>query len=176
MQDIFEAYPELSALIKKGTKIKYIDLWHDQTNAYDDEDLPYNLPGVFFEFVSNPNTIGNDAQEIPLLINVYLTEFTLADTEENSKTKYSAMQFARNLKAIYKALQNKSGKNFGPLNRIAMSRVPGNPAYITYVQTFTSELIDYSAQPEMELAQVTPGAITPGTKPTTPQNPLFQID
>lgn len=147
MQNWKDLYLELSEKLKKQCKVKWIDLWHNQVNFLEDEH-PFPSPAIFLSFRAlNTQDLGDLIQKVPLQVDVYYFYETFADTHQGAINQNDALGFLDGLTKIHKCLHGSEGVNYNSMRRVGFAPVDTGSAQNLYVQNFTCELIDTSAQP-----------------------------
>lgn len=179
---IAEAYIEICTLLDAVEDILWKDLWAEQLALIDvgengEMELPFDCPAAFIEVGLIPSTIGDNIQSVPASFTIYILDHCLADSYHGSGNQATSLAFLGLIEKVHKALQGKSGEHFGPLQRVAISRVPGTQGgYNAYSITYSSELTDYSGQPEYTQGPAPALNIEAGDpSPLPPQSQMFDL-
>lgn len=183
-QDWGEAYKELCQIIRPkenpeaGIKeIQHIDLWMDQIQHIEEE-YPFPPHSVFINFnAEEVKTVGRNAQEMDMRIDIIYSCDTLADTFDGSETQDIALEFIAICKKLHNKLQSRSGTNFSSLDRVGFRRLPSAPYLLVMVQTYSSVIMDYSGVKQMGEGTITNVTVRPGQKPDqTDTENLFEVN
>jgi hypothetical protein len=146
MQNWSDLYLELANKLKEETNVRWIDLWHNQINFLEEEH-PFPAPAIFLSFRAlATQDMGLKIQKVPLQVDVYYFYETFADTNMGAINQSDAMEFLKGLTAIHQSLHGTEGDNYSSMRRVGFAPVDTGSAQNLYVQNFTCELIDQSAQ------------------------------
>ncbi|HRY33412.1 MAG TPA: hypothetical protein P5531_10640 [Bacteroidales bacterium] len=159
-QDWVAAYIEIAGLIIENIpEIKFVDLWAQQVDSPENE-YPFPVPAAFIEVNSDKiDDLAVNAQAMNMEIRIYLLFIPSEASHEGATGHVDISKFGEILRKIYRLLQGKAGDNFGQCTRIALTREQAPPYEWLYSQTFTTMILDYSAQKayeEGELEEVQP--------------------
>lgn len=149
MQNWTELFKELANKINDSMPdIKHIDLWHNQVNFLDTEH-PFATPAVFLGFRSdNIQDMGLKVQHVKVQIDVYLFYETFADTYKGSANQDNALEFLQFFDQLFATLHGTDGEQYSSMRRVNFAPVDTGGAGNLYLQTFSCELIDYTAMKE----------------------------
>ncbi|MBL8002380.1 MAG: hypothetical protein JNL05_10500 [Flavobacteriales bacterium] len=182
LQDWGLAYQEIATLITtKVPTIKHVDLYWGQDQAVDEDGnwLPFPAPAVFLDFNAlSIEDLAEGRQLITMDVGVKLYRETLSDTHKGSGNQAAALAFIGLMRQLHAALHGAKGTHFGPMSRVALSRVDTQAYVQMYDQVYRTVMLDYGATatyqeedaPPLELPQ-TPPAAAPAPDP----QPLFRI-
>lgn len=176
-QDWLEAYLELCAIFRAEVpEIQHIDLWYDQLN-YADEEYPYPEKCLFMEFNTvGIETLGGNVQDLNTQVRFIFAFDTLSDSYDQSDNQAIALSFGKVMRKIHKTLQGRSGNNFSSLNRVGMGKELAPASCITYAQTYSTIIRDYSALQVTDTTQLQNVKVEiEKADPPTPEQPLFEI-
>lgn len=144
--------PELAEELGGVPDVRYIDLWHEQTD-YLDEELPFPTPAVFIGFTTlGTSDIGALAQDIQLQVDLYVFWETFADTYDGAVMQTEALDFLNLLTVLNVLLHGYTGKDFSTMRKTGFQRMDSGGAGNLYRAVFECTARDYSAQ---ELAVLT---------------------
>lgn len=146
MQNWSDLYLELAKKLKENTNVRWIDLWHNQINFLEEEH-PFPALAILLSFRAlNTQDIGLKIQKVPLQVDVYYFYETFADTNLGAINQSDALAFLKGLTEIHKCLHGTEGENYSSMRRAGFAPVDTGSAANLYMQNFTCELIDQSAQ------------------------------
>lgn len=170
--------PELANELAEVPDVRYIDLWHEQTDNLEEESL-FPTPSVFIGFNTlDISDIGILAQDIDLQIDLYVFWETYSDTYNEAVMQEDALKYLNLLTLLGMMLHGKSGKYFGTLRRTHVGRVESGGAGNLYRISFECKIRDYttmeqSSQVDMKNREI---SISVGGIPEIiDDNPLYDI-
>lgn len=147
-----ELSPELAEELRTVPEVRYIDLWHEQTE-YLAEELPFPTPAVFIGFNTLETAdIGALAQDIRLQVDLYIFWETFADTYDGAVMQTEALDYLNLMTVLNVLLHGYTGNKFSTMRKTGFQRMDSGGAGNLYRASFECIVRDYSAQ---ELAVVT---------------------
>ncbi len=179
-QDWTEAYKEMCRIVSPHEdkltgiiEIKHIDLWNEQVDFLPEE-YPFPPHSLFFQFTAESvKTIGGNAQEVVMIVDLIYVLDSLADTYDKSTTQDIAFEFIATCKKLHHLFQGRSGNNFSSMDRMGMRRIPAPPYLRTWSQSYRTTIMDYSGVKDMKQATITSATLSQGVAPA-PNND-FQL-
>jgi hypothetical protein len=178
MECFEQSYLELIAVInEKLPEIKHVDLWWQQTDFEQSEDL-CDYPALFLQFSANSfTTLPKQVQDVDANIDFFVAIQSMEESHRGSNDQTKALYYLRLLTKLHSVMQGRTGANYYNLNRIGLSRYNTNPAVIVYQVTYNCSMRDYSAKPVEERVTLNnEPEITKGTKPAESGEKLYYID
>lgn len=141
-----ELSPELAEELRTVPEVRYIDLWHEQTE-YLDEELPFPTPAVFIAFNTLETAdIGTLAQDIRLQVDLYIFWETFADTYDGAVMQTEALDYLNLMTVLNVLLHGYTGNNFSTMRKTGFQRMDSGGAGNLYRASFECTVRDYSAQ------------------------------
>ena len=171
-----DLYKELAQRITAEPNLaNWVDLWHNQIN-FKDEEHPFPVPAVFIAFrMRDPKDTGENVQQANLQIDFYYYFETFADTFEGSFNQTDALDYLNGLTTMHKLFHGSEGNTYGNMQRIGMAPVDTGSAGNLYRIIFTCNVVDISAQKQMDTAVPGDLTVSPGTPPDDDTAPLYDI-
>jgi|GEM_PF-1431660 len=126
--------------------LQHFDLWAEQTEYLQEgENMPFNLPAAFFEFNTDEiQNLGALSRNFPFVVNVYVADFSLAESFDGSHDQPSALNYLRLVGAVA-ALLHGADVGSGTLSSLAIRRYATGTNLWIYVLSYTVEVIDHSS-------------------------------
>lgn len=178
-QDWGKAYQEIAQhLAIKLPEIKLLDFWNDQP-YFQEREYPLPPLAVFFEFrASEIMTLGQNAQKIPMIIDVILYYENPGDTHLGGETITGGLGFIGKLRDLHSTLHGLSGDHFSDLTRVAIGPKDPVPGARIYFQSYETVIMDYGAATSTDIQDNTGTEVkmnvTSGV-PEKQQDTAFQI-
>lgn len=175
-----ELSPELAEELRSVPDVRYIDLWHEQTEQLDEE-LPFPTPAVFIGFNTLESAdIGTLAQDILLQVDLYVFWETFADTYDGAVMQTEALDYLNLMTVLNVLLHGYTGEYFSTMRKNGFQRMDSGGAGNLYRAGFECMVRDYSA---LELLVITDMqdkeiVVTPANEvPKQPgtEQPLYDI-
>lgn len=146
--------PELAEELRNVPDVRYIDLWHEQTE-YLDEELPFPTPAVFIGFSTlGTADIGTLAQDIQLQVDLYVFWETFADTYDGAVMQTEALDYLNLLTVLNALLHGYTGEYFSTMRKTGFQRMSSGGAGNLYRASFECSARDYSGQELEVIAQM----------------------
>lgn len=170
--------PELANELAEVPDVRYIDLWHEQTDNLEEESM-FPTPAVFIGFNTlDISDIGILAQDIDLQIDLYVFWETYSDTYNEAVMQEDALNYLNLLTLLGMMLHGKSGKHFGTLRRTHVGRVESGGTGNLYRISFECKIRDYttmeqSSQVDMKNREIS--VSVGGIPEIIDDNPLYDI-
>ena len=172
-----DLYKELAQRITAEPNLaNWVDLWHNQINFLTEEH-PFPVPAVFIAFrMRDPEDTGENVQIANLQIDLYYFFETFADTFSGSFNQDDALDYLNGLTVLHRLFHGSEGNTFSNMQRVGMAPVDTGSAGNLYRISFVCNVVDISAQKQMDSAVPGDIALTQGTKPDSNEPPLFDIN
>lgn len=175
-----EFSPELAEELRSVPDVRYIDLWHEQTEQLNEE-LPFPTPAVFIGFNTLESAdIGTLAQDIRLQVDLYVFWETFADTYDGAIMQAEALDYLNLMTVLNVLLHGYTGEYFSTMRKTGFQRMDSGGAGNLYRAGFECMVRDYSALELMEVVDmqrkditITPANGTAG-RPDE-ERPLYDI-
>lgn len=146
MQNWQDLYKELAErILEKMPEIRWIDLWHNQTNFLEEEHS-FPTPAIFMSFRSNSMAdIGLNVQIVNLQVDFYLFYETYLDTFNGAYNEDGALSFTASLDRLFGIFHGTSGENYSGMRRIAFNPEDTGGSGNLYRASFVCQLEDSGA-------------------------------
>ena len=172
-----DLYTELAQRITAETGLaNWVDLWHNQINFLTEEH-PFPVPAVFIAFrIRDVENTGENVQQANLQVDFYYFFETFADTFDGSFNQADALDYLNGLTTLHRLFHGSEGNTYGNMQRIAMVPVDTGSAGNLYRISFVCNVVDISAEKQMDTAVPGDIALSEGSKPDDADVPLFDIN
>lgn len=176
LQGWHKLYQEIAKKITDNlTEINWVDLWHNQV-GFLVEEHPFPTPAVFLNFrILNTEDLSEKVQKANVQVDVYYFYETFADTYQGAYNEADALTYLETLSDIHALFHASSSTHYSEMRRTSLNSVDTGSSGNLYLQTFTCNVIDISA--EIKYNEVSPGElkIERGAKPNTNEAPSYFI-
>ncbi len=172
-----DLYTELAQRITAEPGLaNWVDLWHNQINFLTEEH-PFPVPAVFIAFrIRDVENTGENVQQANLQVDFYYFFETFADTFDGSFNQADALDYLNGLTTLHRLFHGSEGNTYGNMQRIAMMPVDTGSAGNLYRISFVCNVVDISAEKQMDTAVPGDIALSEGSKPDDAGVPLFDIN
>ena len=149
-----------------SSKIKFFDLWNNQTTPQDEEEeLPFPTPAVFIEFhPSAMQTLGmrKQAGDVDFSLHIVSEVYAEHSSREEAAVRTNALDHLNLLDQIFYWLQNFDGDFFGAVDRTGFPQFDHNHTNLyEHLMPFKSRITDHAAMhPQIKVTPNPPPQIT----------------